>query len=88
MSSRFFDLQVAALRVRNADPEAWELFLYQLSETARRTTNTLVSVDQSAILTTQGQAQMAVALFDALLKCEDAKPKPPVPQAPQEPYTL
>lgn len=83
-SSRFRDLQIAALHVRNADPEAWEVFLYQFSEMARRTTNTLVHVDQSAILTTQGQAQLAVALFDALLKCEEAKSQPPAPPQPQE----
>lgn len=83
MSTRFRALQVAALRVRNADPEAWEAFLYEFSEMARRTTNSLVLVDQSAILTTQGQAQLAVTLFDALLKCEEAN-QPPAPPQPQE----
>lgn len=85
MSSRFRDLQEAALFLRNAAPEQWEAFLFQFSEMARRCTNDLVRVDQSAILTTQGAARQSIALFDALLTCDQKKPEPqePAPLSPQ-----
>lgn len=79
-SSRFRDLQAAALILRNRAPEEWELFLRQFSEMARRTTIEMVHADQSMILTAQGMARLSVTLFDALLKCEEVnQPQQPAP---------
>lgn len=83
MDTRFRELQKVAVFVRNAAPEQWEAFLEQFSYMAQRCTNGVLKADQNTILNTQGRAQQAVDLFDALLKCDEVN-KPPT-QTPAPP---
>lgn len=84
-SSRYRELQQAALFLRNRAPEEWEVFLRAFSDMSRRTTLEVVHADQSIILTAQGMARLSINLFDALLKCEEVNNPPPQPPAPPTP---
>jgi hypothetical protein len=67
-------IRIAALRLRNASPEAWELFLTALDADAYQAMTDLVLVSTDQILGKQGQVQAYTHWLRIFKNC-DVEPK-------------
>lgn len=67
------ELPVAALRLRNADPEGWDQFLSSFMHYANNRYKQLVNCSGDSLLNVQGQAQQCEALLRIFVECERAK---------------
>ncbi len=71
------NLGVAALRIRNASPDAFNQFLVALKEFADAQADLVVSADAASVLNMQGRAQSLKALLRTLNECAiERTPKP------------
>lgn len=68
-------IKVAALRLRNASPDAWEAFLAVLDADAYAYMTGLVTANSGEILTKQGQVQAYTRWLRKLKECDREPPK-------------
>ena len=67
-------IKIAALRLRNASPEAWEAFVTALDNDAYAAMTDLVMVGSDQVLGKQGQVQAYTRWLRKLKEC-DVEPK-------------
>lgn len=66
-----------ALRMRNGNPEAFELFVRELRRLSDHVTVAVTEADTGSILVAQGRAQQCRALLRVFEECD--RPKQPTP---------
>lgn len=66
-----------ALRMRNGNPEAFELFVRELRRLSEHVTVAVTEADAGSILVAQGRAQQCRSLLRVFEECD--RPKPPTP---------
>ena len=71
---------VAALRLKNANPEAFDMYVAQLEQYERTLMDELVRSPQHEILAAQGRVQVLQVLIRTLKECH-------LPRTPQKPAT-
>lgn len=67
---------VAALRMKNADPEAFDIYTAQLELYQHNLTNDLIMANQQDVLVAQGRVQVMVSIIRTLKECHLQKIKP------------
>jgi hypothetical protein len=73
-------LGAKALRLRNADPTAFEEFTAELDNYYRDLMQQIVQAPGHDVFQAQGRAQSVFALLRILVECHiERKPKPPAP---------
>lgn len=79
-------LALCALRLRNADPRAWDDFLACFDAYATEVTVAVTQAEQHEILQAQGRARAFLHLLDTFRNCQvrahPPAPKPPSAQTP------
>lgn len=69
-----------ALKLRNANPTAWENFVNTLDVYTAEVMQGMTSSPQSEILCMQGRAQQCLALLQIYRECTPSSSSPAVPQ--------
>ena len=72
-------LSECALRLRNGNPEAFELFVEQLTKYHQTLLDAVVQADVNEVLVAQGRAQTTVALLRIFKECTVVQKPRPLP---------
>ncbi len=69
-------LRLASLRVRNADPRAWDEFMTAFERYTDKAVYDILHADQATILGAQAAAQQCAVLRDLFNQCDNQNASP------------
>lgn len=72
-------LSTCALKLRNSDPEIFELFIKKLDEYYKTLMDAVVEANINDVLVAQGRAQSIMAVLRILNECGIEKKEKPLP---------
>lgn len=79
--SQYRELQLSALRLRNANPEGFDKFLSLLNDLTMDALKALSEAPSDQVLVQQGRCQQLRSLMRLLVECDQAdKSEPPTPR--------